>query len=676
MSNWEQQNGAPDPLGATWLAREEAYNFAIYSKHATSVTLLVYGPGDVARPLQGFPLDLLRNRSGRIWHCRKTLAELQGAAYYAYRMDGPPPRSQVEWHAFDPQKILLDPYAKLVYFPAAHDRAAATAPGPNDGRAPLGVLYRPAPYAWQQDRHVRHYSDLIIYELHVRGFTNSPSSGVAVPRRGSFAGVIDKIPYLRELGVTAVELMPVHQFDPQESNNYWGYSTLNFFAPHHRYCMAPDRYQQIGEFREMVEALHAAEIEVLLDVVYNHTTEGGRGGPTYSFKAIDNSTYYVMSGDATNPYVNFTGCGNTIHAANAAVRRLILDSLRYWVEEMHVDGFRFDLASTLTLNSDGSVNQVDPPLFDQIAADPVLNRVRLIAEQWTFGYDLRNAKFPGRVWSQWNGHFRDTVRCFVKSDPGQVPDLITRVHGSSDMLPDTLPDCYHPWQSINYVTCHDGFSLCDLVSFTDPVDDGWSEKSWDCGSPGFSNVPLYVEAIRQRQVKNFCCLLFLSNGIPMFRMGDEFLQTQQGHRNPYDIDSPLTWLDWNLAKKNAAFHNFFKKMIAFRKAHPSLGRATFWRDDVRWHGVGSSYDLSYDSHTLAFYLAGASQGDQDLYVMINAYWEPLTFTICDGESGAWWRVIDTALASPDDFCDPGSEVHLHQDQYTVQPRAVVVLIRK
>src|SRR5262245_702262 len=510
--------------------------------------------------------------------------------------------------AFDPDKVLLDPFAREVYFPPAFDRAAARRPGPNAGRAPLGVLHEAEPpFDWGDDRPPRHASDLVIYELHVRGFTNSPTSSVAPDRRGTFAGVIDKIPYLKELGVTAVELMPVHQFDPQEGN-YWGYMTLNFFAPHRQY--AADQSRARDEFRRMVKALHAAGIEVILDVVYNHTAEGDRTGPTYSFKGIDAATYYLLTADPAAPYRDYSGTGNTLHTANRAVRSLIVESLRYWVTEMHVDGFRFDLAAVFDRTDDGSLDLTDSPLVTAIQCDPVLRHVRLIAEPWDAAgaYQL-GRYFPGHFWHQWNGQFRDDVRRFVKGDPGLVPALMRRLYGSDDLFPDTLRDTCRPFLGVNFVTCHDGFTLYDLVSYNAKHNeanghantDGTADNfSWNCGWEGDEGVPADVLALRKRQAKNFCCLLLLANGIPMLRAGDEFLQAQGGNNNPYTQANATSWLDWGRQGPHADVLRFFRKMIAFRQAHPGLGRSRFWREDVRWYGVGPAADLSPDSHSLAF----------------------------------------------------------------------------
>ncbi len=687
MKSWLSIEGSPFPQGVSRVKEEDAYNFALYSKHAESVTLLLYGGSDVVNPILSYRMDFLKNKSGRIWHCRIPAAAMKDARYYAYSISGPPPNGRFEWHSFDPEKILLDPYAEAVFFPKDFDRSAAMRPGANAGKAPLGLIAAcDHTFDWHRDKSVRHESDTIVYELHVKGFTKNPNSGVAGERQGTYLGAIDKIPYLKELGVTAVELMPVFQYDPQEEN-YWGYMPINFFSPHQGYATgaASCVCEQHNEFRAMVEALHAADIEVILDVVYNHTGEGNHTGPLYSFKGIDNSTYYLISDRPWDPYENFSGAENTLNCANRYVRKMILDSLRYWVKEMRVDGFRFDLASIFSRNEDGTIDLEDPQLFADIASDPDLVKIRLIAEPWDAAgaYQLGRS-FPGITWLQWNGRFRDEVRRFMRGDSGMIPAIMTRLYGSDDLFPDDRMNAYHAHQSVNYIASHDGFTLYDLVSYNrkrnwanghDNTDGPSENYSWNSGWEGDENVPEEVVKLRSRQIKNFCCILFLSNGTPMFRAGDEFIQTQGGNNNPYNQDNETSWLDWSRLDTHRDIFRFFKSMIAFRKAHRSLCRSRFWREDIRWHGVREPMDMSHDSHSLAFFLGGASQHDADLYVMINAYWTDLTFTVQEGEARQWRRVIDTSLASPEDFCEPGEEVRLTSQAYVVKARSIVVLIR-
>ena len=667
MTSWEAVEGAPSPLGATWIAAEQAYNFALFSRHAERVTLLLYGR-DVATPARAYQLDPASNKSGPVWHCRVPERAAPGALYYGYSVDGP--RSAP--HHFDPDKILLDPYARSIFFPPGFDRKAAIESGSNAGHAPLGLLaagHGACDFDWGADTRPRHEADTIVYELHVRGFTAHPSSGVAAARRGTFAGLIDKIPHLVELGVTVVELMPVFQFDPQEGN-FWGYMPLGFFAPHQEWAASKTDCGQHNEFRTLVKALHAAGIEVVLDVVYNHTAEGDQAGPVYSFKGIDNQSYYMLTDRPDAPYANFSGTGNSFNVGDPAVRRLVLDSLRYWTREMHVDGFRFDLASVFARRPDGSLDYA-APIFAEISADPELSGVRLIAEPWdAAGTSQLGRAFPGSTWAQWNGQFRDDVRRFVRGDEGMVGALMQRLYGSDDLFPDDLPNAYRPYQSVNYVTSHDGLTLWDLLSYDDR-DTG----SWNSGFEGDAGAPAEVLALRRRQAKNLLCLLFLANGTPMLRGGDEFLQTQGGNPNPYNQDNATSWLDWGRLRANADTFRFARLMIAFRKAHPSLARSRFWRGDVRWHGVGTGVDFSTASRSVAFFLSGASQGDDDLYVMINGYWEPLTFTLQEGAASGWRRVVDTGRDSPDDLREPAATTPLPSAAYEVGARSVVVLLR-
>ncbi|MCO6411233.1 MAG: glycogen debranching enzyme, partial [Thiogranum sp.] len=465
-SRWAATEGLPFPLGPTRVETEDACNFALYSKHAQSVTLLLYAEGDIVNPVLAYRFDYLKNKTGRVWHCRIPLVSMRGASYYAYSVDGPTPNGRFEWHGFDRDKILLDPYAKSVFFPPAFDRLAAARPGSNAGNAPLGVLTGDSErFDWQGDHRPRHEADTFIYELHVGGFTRNPNSGVRDAARGTFAGLTEKIPYLKDLGVTVVELMPVFQYDPSDGN-YWGYMPLNFFSPHHGYVSDHTVKAQHNEVRDMIKALHQADIEVVLDVVYNHTGEGDHTGPVYSYKGIDNSTYYLMADRSDAPYENFSGTGNTLNTANRAVRKMIMDSARHWAREMHVDGFRFDLASLFTRNPDGSVNANDVPLLSDMASDPDLAHLRLIAEPWDAAgvYQLGRA-FPGIMACQWNGRYRDDLRRFVKGDPGMVPALMRRLYGSDDLFPDDRMNAYHAHQSVNHITSHDGFTLYDLVAY-------------------------------------------------------------------------------------------------------------------------------------------------------------------------------------------------------------------
>ncbi|SMP66690.1 glycogen operon protein [Neorhodopirellula lusitana] len=688
MNRWQRIEGTPFPQGATWIEEDRAFNFSLYSKHAEAVRLLLYTADDLVHPCYEFDFNYLKNKSGPVWHCRVAASLAPNARYYAYRVEGPAPEPDHDWHCFDFEKILLDPYARSVYFPDTFSHDAACQPGSNAGKAPLGVLPSvQEAFDWDDDQPPSHDSDLVIYEMHVRGFTRNPNSGVTEAKRGTFAGVVDKIPYLIDLGVTAVELMPVFQFDPQ-AHNYWGYMPLNFFSPHHNYAVDADGCSQRHEFCEMVKSLHEAGIEVILDVVYNHTCEGDEHGPTYSFKGIDNSTFYMTSGDPSAPFANYSGTGNTLHTANRSVRRGIIDSLRYWNTDMHVDGFRFDLASIFTRNSDGSIDLDDPPVISQIGTDVELTDCRLVAEPWDAGGAFQlGQKFPGQRWMQWNARYRDTLQRFVRGDKGLVGDLMMRLYGSDDLFPDDRMHAYQPPLSVNYITSHDGSTLYDLVSYRLKRNwanghnntDGSNEYSWNCGwegdSQGGSEMPPEVMRLRKQQVKNFFCLLMLSNGTPMFRMGDEFMQTQHGNNNPYNQDNETSWLDWDRRSIHDDIFRFCKRMIAFRKAHPSISRSRFWRDDVKWYGTQHLVDLSNQSQQLAFGLHGASQEDANIYVMINAAPDPVVFGIHEGRVGDWLQVVDTSLDSPDDFVETGDK-RVGDVNYQVNGRSVVVLLQR
>jgi isoamylase len=675
---WEEQEGAPAPLGATWVAGIQSWNFAIYSQHATKVTLELYGANDPATEVLSIDLDPLVNKTGRIWHVMVPERSAPDATSFAWRIGGPddPAAGQL----FDRSKVLMDPFARRLLFPPEFSReAAATAGRPNDGKAVLGVLpHVQRPFDWRDAPKPRHTGDTIVYEVHVKGFTQRGNSQVAADRRGTFLGMIDKIPYLKALGVTVVELLPVHQYDPQEGN-YWGYMTMNFFAPHHEYAVG----HPVDEFRQMVRAMHAAGIEVWLDVVYNHTAEGGRGGPTYSLRGIDNVSYYLV--EPNGDYNNDSGCGNTTHAAHPAMRALVLASLRYWAVEMGVDGFRFDLASILARDLKGDVEAL-PALIAEISALAEVLDVKVVAEAWDLGAYLLGRGFPGIMWRQWNGKFRDDVRSFVKGDDGLVPALITRVYGSDDLFPDGPGDMYRPYQSINFITAHDGFCLYDLVSYNDRHNeanghgntDGSSDnRSWNCGWEGDEGVPDDIKRLRFQQIKNFAALMMTSNGAPMIVAGDEFGNTQGGNNNPYNQDNETTWLDWDRLTANEELFTFWSRLIGFRKSHRSISRSRFWRDDVHWFGVGGPADLSPSSHSVGWSLKGERFSEPDLCVLVNAYYKPLTFDLgaaVVGVPGPWRRVVDTSLTGGQDFVDPSAAPVLAVPGYEVAPRSVVVLI--
>jgi isoamylase len=433
----------------------------------------------------------------------------------------------------------------------------------------------------------------------------------------------------------------------------------------------------------MVQAFHAAGLEVWLDVVYNHTAEGDQNGPTYSYRGVDNTSYYLVQPDGH--YRNDSGCGNTTRCAHAVVRALVLRSLRHWAEEMRVDGFRFDLASVFARDKHGNVDTDQPAMVHEISAVAAQLDVRVVAEAWDIGAYLLGRSFPGLTWRQWNGQFRDDLRSFVKGDGGKVGALMARLYGSDDIFPDRPGDVYHPYQSVNFLTAHDGFCLYDLVAYNQKhneanghhnTDGGDNNLSWNCGHEGDANAPAEVMELRRRQVKNFFTLLMLANGTPMFCAGDEFLNTQRGNNNPYNQDNETTWLDWDRLEPNRDMFRFFQRMITFRKSRRMLGRSRFWRDDVKWYGGAGEPDLSYESRSLACRLRGAQFDEGDLYVIINAHDHPLIFHIQEGTAQDWQRIVDTHRPSPQDIADQGEEAPLTSLAYEVGPRTVVVLGRR
>jgi glycogen operon protein len=552
------------------------------------------------------------------------------------------------------------------------------------------VVADPGRYDWGGDRPLRRpFAETIIYELHVRGFTAHPNCGVPADRRGTYAGLIDKIPYLQDLGITAVELLPVFQFDSQDAPdgrvNYWGYQPISFFAPHQAYAARRDPLGPIDEFRDMVKALHRAGIEVILDVVFNHTTEGRHTGPTMAYRGLANDFYYILEPDKSR-YADYSGCGNTLNANQPIVRRLIQDSLRYWVTEMHVDGFRFDLAAILSRDEAGNPLPNPPVLWD-IESDPLLSGTKLIAEAWDAAGLYQVGTFVGDTWQEWNGRFRDDVRRFLRGEDRSVSGLATRLLGSPDMYGH---DQREAEQSINFVTCHDGFTLNDLVSYNEKHNEANGEHntdgsndnlSWNCGVEGPADDPA-VEALRNRQVKNFLALTMLAAGTPMILMGDEVRRTQHGNNNAYCHDNELAWFDWSLLERHADVHRFVKALHAFRQRRDVvagdaltltelLGRAR-----IEWHGVRLNQpDWGDGSHSLAFTLQTVG-GRFLLHTIVNAYWGALEFelpAVPAGASDGWRRCMDTALRSPHDICSLEEAPEVAQRTYLAEPRSVVVL---
>jgi len=677
--------GSSAPLGAS--VCPEGVNFSVFSKHATGVELLLFADGDATAPDRVLTLAPGVNRTYHYWHTQ--VAGLAPGQVYAYRAHGPfaPERGL----RFDAGKILLDPYGLAVAVPVGYDRDAARRPGDNAAVAMKSVVADPRRYDWEGDRPIhRPFAETVIYEVHVRGFTRHPSSGVPASKRGTYAGLVEKIPYLVDLGVTAVELLPVFQFDPQDAPgrvNYWGYQPASFFAPHHAYSSRRDPLGVLDEFRDMVKALHRAGLEVILDVVFNHTTEGGAIGPTLCFRGLANDVYYILDDDKSR-YADYTGCGNTLNANQPIVRRLIQDSLRHWVTEMHVDGFRFDLASILARDEAGRPLSNPPVLWD-IESDPLLSGTKLIAEAWDAAGLYQVGSFIGDSWQEWNGRFRDDVRRFLKGDDGSVSRVAARLVGSPDLYGHEEREAE---QSINFVACHDGFTLNDLVSYNqkhneangeDNRDGSDDNLSWNCGVEGPTDDPC-VETLRNRQVKNFFALTLLAAGTPMILMGDEVRRTQRGNNNAYCLDSDISWFDWSLLKRHADVHRFVKLLAAFRQRRDVVSEDSVLslnqlldRAKVDWHGIGLHRpDWSEHSHSLAFTLRSLHARFL-LHGMLNAYWEPLTFelpAVAAGEA-PWRRCIDTALPSPDDIQIWKTAPVVGDAAYAVRPRSFVLLAR-
>lgn len=646
--------------------------------------LLLFDGEDAAKASRVISLDPKSNRTGHYWHIE--VSDTSAAQVYAYRADGV--YAPGCGYRFDPEKVLLDPYAKAVCV-SRYSRSAASKRGDNEAFCMRNIVTDLERYDWEGDQPLRReFRETIIYEVHVGGFTCNPNSGVSKEKRGTYAGLVEKIPYLEELGITAIELMPICQFDWQDAppglGNYWGYSPVSFFALHLGYSISQSPLPCLDEFRDMIKAFHRANIEVILDVVYNHTAEAGADGPTLSLKGLDNSIYYTLSPDRRN-YVDFTGTGNTLNANQSIVRRLIIDSLRYWVSDMHVDGFRFDLAAVLTRDESGTPISNSPVLWD-IDSDPVLAGAKLTAEAWDAAGLYEVGSFSKDRWKEWNGRFRDDVRSFLKSDRGRVFSLQQRLLGS----PDLYGTHRHPSeQSINFVTCHDGFTLNDLVSYNrkhnednlqQNRDGVWDNLSWNCGFEGPSDDPR-IEFLRERQIRNAYVLTLLAAGVPLLTMGDEVRRTQMGNNNAYCQNNFLSWWDWDLLAKNGGLHRFVIALIRLRKqfglnaARKSISLTEFLSQArIDWHGVKLfSPDLSEDSHTLA--ATAHMENALAFHLMLNSFWEPLNFAVPPPpESAAWVRVIDTYLPPPKDIADTPADAV--SDGYLVQPRSTVLLMSR
>jgi len=687
------RRGKPFPFGAT--LEPGGVNFSIFSSHATSCTLVLFSKGD-PKPLVEIPFPE-EFRIGNVYSMMVFDLDYENIEY-GYRMDGP--HDKTEGHWFDPSKILMDPYAKVI---GGRD-VWGEIPNFKDLYQHRGRIVIDD-FDWQDDCPLElPPEDLIIYEMHLRSFTQHPSSGVKERYRGTFAGMREKIDYLKELGVNAVELMPIFEFDEFENHrfnpdtgerlyNYWGYSTVGFFAPKAGYAATGKLGMQVDELKTLVKELHKNGIEVILDVVFNHTAEGNELGQIISFRGIDNKVYYMLTPEGY--YFNFSGCGNTLNCNHPIVRNIVLDCLRYWAAEYHIDGFRFDLASILGRDRDGTP-LTNPPLLEVLAFDPILAKCKLIAEAWDAGGLYQVGSFPsfGR-WAEWNGKYRDMLRQFVKGD-AEVWDMSHRLMGSPDLYAETNRP---PTTSINFITAHDGFTLIDLFSYNEKHNedngegnqDGANDNfSWNCGVEGLTDDP-EINELRRRLVKNAIALLMVSQGVPMILMGDEMGRTKQGNNNTYCHDNELNWLDWSLLETNADIFEFFQHCIAFRHAHPVLRRSSHFHHqdlvgsgyaDISWHGTQAwNVDWADYSRTLAFLLCGEhaydGEGEDDyIYVGMNMHWEPLTFEIPQLPDRKQWHLFaDTGLTSAQKSWSPGTEPILaNQFEQKLCDRSVLILV--
>ena len=680
--------GSPHPLGATPSAL--GVNFSIASSNATGVELLLFSAHDSLEPFQTIRFDPYLNKTFHLWHA--FVRGLKPSVHYAYRVDGPDAAGQ----RFNKNKVLIDPYSHG-NSDSLWDRGSSCTPEDNLRTSMRSVVIDPSSYDWEGDRPLnRPLAESVIYEAHVRGFTQSPTSRARNP--GTFAGLIEKIPYLKDLGITAVELLPVFDFDETDVlrvvdgkplHNFWGYSTIGYFAPQSFYCLEPELGGHLREFRDLVKAMHKAGIEVILDVVFNHTDEGNHQGPLYCFKGIDNRSYYLLVPSAPQYYMDFSGCGNTLNCNHPLSQKLIIDCLRYWVREYHVDGFRFDEGSILSRGEDGAP-AIHPPLVWQIELDEDLADTKLIAEAWDAAGLYQIGHFPGDRWAEWNGRYRDDVRRFVKGEPGMVGAIASRLGGSPDIYQERGGS---PLNTLNFVTCHDGFTLNDLVSYNQKHNEANGESnrdgindnlSWNCGVEGDSD-DANIDWLRDRQVRNFLAVLLVSRGVPMFVAGDEVRRSQKGNNNAYCQDNEISWFDWTLLDKHSDLLRFCRNMIHFRKMHPAVRRDQFFNGslndhglkDVSWHGTklnSPGWD-DPDARALAMTLAGFD-GDSDVHVIFNMFWGSLEFELPIVPGRRWCVAVDTAQPSPHDIADPGSEPDVFENMHLVQGRSVVILVNR
>ena len=680
--------GSPHPLGPT--VRPDGVNFSVFSQNATGIELLLFETELSPQPFQSIELDPTIHRTFGFWHV--LVKGLKPGAIYGYRVDGPSDLSK--GHRFDRNKVAIDPYARG-HSLALWDRGAACMPGDNVAKSMRSVVIDWTDYDWEGDAPLGYPTrDLIIYEVHAGGYTRSPTSGVSRP--GTFAGVIEKIPYLKSLGVTAVEFLPTYQFDsnatlrtgPDDNGlrNFWGYSTIGFLAPQSSYCESPGTGSHLRDFRDMVKALHKAGIEVILDVVFNHTDEGNHLGPSMCFRLFDNSVYYYLVPSDRQYYMDYSGCGNTLNCNHPVVAKMIVECLEFWVREMHVDGFRFDEGSILTRDESGTPVS-HPPLIWAIELSDTLANTKIIAEAWDAAGAYQIGYFPGFRWAEWNGRFRDDVRNFVRGQPGLIGAVASRLSGSSDIY---QWSGHLPINSINFVTCHDGFTLNDLVTYNgkrnwangENNNDGANDNnSWNCGVEGPTD-DLGIERFRDQQVKNFAVLLLLSQGVPMITAGDEMRRTQGGNNNAYCQDSEISWVDWTLAEKHSDIVRFFRELIALRRKHSLLRRGRFFTGeknarglpDIAWHGTQLNQPAWSDlgARLLAVTFGGADN-DADLHLMMNMGDSIAEFELPSPMGHTWQRVLDTSLPSPNDVAPAGEGVYIDGGNYIVNSHSIVLL---
>lgn len=683
MIMFKSSRGKALPLGATHT--EDGANFALFCRHGTKVNLVLFNESASGEyeTIGEIELDSHKNKTGDHWHIR--LYDLPDEFCYGWKVDGPIGKK----HRYNAKAILLDPYSRML---SGGAKWGSKQKQNGKKKIRLSQFTRTPSFDWGEDAPpLIKLEDTIIYELHVRGFTCDASSGVKYP--GTFAGLTEKIPYLIWLGITAVELLPIHEFnenDCQFTNpetgeklkNFWGYNTISFGALKAAFAASSETLGQIDEFRDMVKAFHEAGIEVFLDVVFNHTGEGDDKGETYSFRGLDNSIYYIL--DENGQYLNYTGCGNTVNCNHLIVQSMLIDSLRYWCGSMHIDGFRFDLASILGRDSDGNVLS-KPPSIEKISEDGILANTKLIAEPWDAAGLYQVGTFPfGKRWTEWNGKYRDDVRRFWKGDHGMAGALATRFCGSMDLY---FTDGRSPLHSINFVTCHDGFTLYDLVSYNQKHNfangeqnrDGSNDNhSWNSGIEGETAKPEIIK-LRLRRAKNMMATLLLSQGVPMILAGDEFLRTQLGNNNAWCQDNQISWVDWTLEKKQTDFLRFTRELIWLRRNHPALRRKVFFTDqnkEITWHGLMPDQP-NFQSRSLAFVIDGSrndrKSNDCDWYVACHASDEAAEFHIPKSPSGRPWRkTIDTNADSPADFFKPGSGPFAGKVE-TLQPHSMIVL---